>query len=62
MRKSQRIGIIGLAIFYLIIFGIIGAFYLFFMAKLSIGMGTPGIIVGSIVFIYLIFFSLAMQP
>lgn len=62
MRKSQKIGIIGLALFWLIIFMVIAVFYFVFCANLFISMGTPGIIIGSVVFIYLIFFSLAMQP
>ena len=62
MRESQRKAIIILAIFWLLIFGVIAVFYLYYAAMLFTSWGTPGIIIGGIVFLYLIVYSIAMQP
>lgn len=65
MKKSQKFGICALAIFWILFFGIIAVFYFIYVAKLFValsGVSVVGGIIGIVVFIYLIFFSLAMQP
>ena len=66
MRDTQRWAIIALAGFWFLVFSVIFVFFLFWKVKLFIAIaasaGPVGWIIAIGVLLYLLCFSLAMQP